>query len=49
MTFAIIRNTVRDILAVGDDELVQDMKFFASRMKMIVEPTGCLALPERDR
>ncbi|HWT63868.1 MAG TPA: threo-3-hydroxy-L-aspartate ammonia-lyase [Ochrobactrum sp.] len=43
MTFAVIRNTVRDILAVSDDELVQGMKFFASRMKMIVEPTGCLA------
>lgn len=43
MTFAIIRNTVRDILAVSDDELVQGMKFFASRMKMVVEPTGCLA------
>ncbi|OYR13623.1 threo-3-hydroxy-L-aspartate ammonia-lyase [Brucella grignonensis] len=43
MTFAVIRDTVRDILAVSDDELVQGMKFFASRMKMIVEPTGCLA------
>jgi len=43
MTFAVIRNTVRDILTVSDDELVQGMKFFASRMKMIVEPTGCLA------
>ena len=43
MTFAIIRETVRDILAVSDDELVDGMKFFASRMKMVVEPTGCLA------
>ncbi|MFQ0812929.1 serine dehydratase [Brucella anthropi] len=43
MTFAIIRETVRDILVVSDDELVQGMKFFASRMKMVVEPTGCLA------
>lgn len=43
MTFAIIRDTVRDILSVSDDELVQGMKFFASRMKMVVEPTGCLA------
>lgn len=43
MTFAVIRDTVRDILTVSDDELVQGMKFFASRMKMIVEPTGCLA------
>ena len=43
LTFAIIRKTVRDILSVSDDELVQGMKFFASRMKMVVEPTGCLA------
>lgn len=43
MTFAVIRDTVRDILTVSDDELVQGMKFFASRMKMVVEPTGCLA------
>jgi len=43
MTFAVIRDTVQDILAVSDDELVQGMKFFASRMKMVVEPTGCLA------
>ncbi|MCL7996934.1 threo-3-hydroxy-L-aspartate ammonia-lyase [Brucella sp. 21LCYQ03] len=42
MTFAVIQKTVRDILAVSDDELVQGMKFFASRMKMVVEPTGCL-------
>ncbi|MBB5703790.1 threonine dehydratase [Ochrobactrum daejeonense] len=43
MTFAIIRETVRDILAVSDDELVDAMKFYASRMKMVVEPTGCLS------
>lgn len=43
MTFAIIQDKVRDILAVSDDELIKGMKFFASRMKMVVEPTGCLA------
>lgn len=42
ITFAIIRENARDILTVNDDELVQGMKFFASRMKMVVEPTGCL-------
>ena len=31
-----------DDLTVGDDALVEAMKFFASRMKMMVEPTGCL-------
>ncbi|PRD45143.1 threo-3-hydroxy-L-aspartate ammonia-lyase [Phyllobacterium phragmitis] len=43
-TFAIIRRDVDDILTVADSELVESMRFFASRMKMIVEPTGCLGL-----
>ncbi|MFC5993264.1 threo-3-hydroxy-L-aspartate ammonia-lyase [Pseudonocardia hispaniensis] len=42
--FAIIRDGVDDILTVSDDELVDCMRFFATRMKLIVEPTGCLAL-----
>jgi threonine dehydratase len=41
-TFSIIRREVDDILTVSDDELVQCMRFFAERMKMVVEPTGCL-------
>jgi len=41
-TFAIIRRDVDDILTVDDAALVDGMRFFASRMKMIVEPTGCL-------
>jgi threonine dehydratase len=42
-TFPVIRSLVDDIITVTDAELVKAMKFFASRMKMIVEPTGCLA------
>ncbi len=30
------------MLTVDDEALVDGMRFFASRMKMIVEPTGCL-------
>jgi threonine dehydratase len=41
-TFDIIRRTVDDVLTVSDAELVDCMRFFASRMKLIVEPTGCL-------
>lgn len=41
-TFPVIQQHVSQILTVGDDELVDAMKFFASRMKMVVEPTGCL-------
>jgi threonine dehydratase len=42
LTFAIIRRDVDDILTASDAELVEAMRFFASRMKMVVEPTGCL-------
>jgi len=42
LTFAVIRELVSDIQVVGDRELVESMKFFAGRMKIVVEPTGCL-------
>ncbi|MBB2997984.1 MAG: threo-3-hydroxy-L-aspartate ammonia-lyase [Paraburkholderia tropica] len=42
-TFAVIRERVSEIVTVSDAELVETMKFFASRMKIYVEPTGCLA------
>ena len=41
--FAIIQKKVDDIVTVSDGQLVETMKFFAERMKMVVEPTGCLA------
>ena len=43
-TFAIIRREVDDIVTASDLELIDAMRFFASRMKLIVEPTGCLGL-----
>lgn len=43
-TFPLIQKGVRDILTAGDQELINCMKFFAARMKIIVEPTGCLGL-----
>ncbi|HTR05365.1 MAG TPA: threo-3-hydroxy-L-aspartate ammonia-lyase [Paraburkholderia sp.] len=42
-TFEVIRERVSEIVTVSDAELVETMKFFASRMKIVVEPTGCLA------
>jgi threonine dehydratase len=42
-TFGIIKRDVTDILTVSDAQLVATMRFFAERMKMVVEPTGCLA------
>lgn len=41
-TFGVIRRDVDDILTASDAQLVQAMGFFAERMKMVVEPTGCL-------
>jgi threonine dehydratase len=40
--FPIIKNLVDDIVTVSDAQLVDAMRFFAERMKIIVEPTGCL-------
>ena len=42
ITFDIIRRTVDDVLTATDEELIDCMRFFAARMKIIVEPTGCL-------
>lgn len=43
LTFAIIQREVEDIVTVSDEALVDAMRFFAERMKLVVEPTGCLA------
>ena len=42
ITFAIIRRDVDDILTVTDEQLIEGLRFFAERMKLVVEPTGCL-------
>jgi threonine dehydratase len=42
VTFPLIRRDVDDILTATDAELVDCMGFMASRMKLLVEPTGCL-------
>jgi len=41
-TFPVLRALVDEIVTAGDAELVEMMKFFAGRMKILVEPTGCL-------
>jgi threonine dehydratase len=43
LTFPVIRSLVRDVLTVSDAQLRRTMRFFAERMKIVVEPTGCLA------
>jgi threonine dehydratase len=42
-TFPIMRALVDDMLTVSDAQLVDTMRFFIERMKIVVEPTGCLA------
>lgn len=44
ITFPIIQRDVTDILTASDAELVDSMGFLATRMKLVVEPTGCLGL-----
>jgi threonine dehydratase len=41
--FGIIRSTVEDIVTVSDAQLVETLRFFVERMKIVVEPTGCLS------
>jgi threonine dehydratase len=42
-TFPLIRRLVQDVVTVPDATLVETMRFFLERMKLVVEPTGCLA------
>ena len=42
VTFPIIRRDVTDVLTATDAQLVACMGFMAARMKLVVEPTGCL-------
>ena len=43
LTFPVIQALVADVATVSDAQLVSTMRFFAERMKIVVEPTGCLA------
>lgn len=43
-TFPIIRENVTDILTVSDDEIVGAMRYLWERMKLVVEPSGAVAL-----
>jgi len=44
LTWEIIRREVADIVTASDAQLVESMRFYAERMKLVVEPTGCLSL-----
>jgi threonine dehydratase len=42
LTFPIIRRDVAGIVTATDAQLIEAMRFFFERMKLVVEPTGCL-------
>ena len=44
LTFAIIRRYVADMTSVTDAALIETMRFAFERLKVVVEPTGALAL-----
>lgn len=42
MTFSLIQRYAAGVLTVDDADLLCALRFFAERMKIVVEPTGCL-------
>jgi threonine dehydratase len=43
LTFPILQKTAEDVLTVSDEEMVETIKFFLFRMKLLVEPSGAAA------
>src|SRR5262249_40002406 len=44
LTFPLVRQYVDDMVTASDAEIVRAMRFLWERMKLVVEPTGALAL-----
>ena len=43
LTFPVIQARVDSVVTGTDEQRVSTMRFFMERMKIVVEPTGCLA------
>ena len=43
LTFPILQKVADDVLTVSDTEIIETMKFFLFRMKLLVEPSGAAA------
>ena len=43
-TFSIIREYVKDVLTVSDEEIIAAMRLVYERMKIVVEPSGVVPL-----
>ncbi|NJN14841.1 MAG: pyridoxal-phosphate dependent enzyme [Oscillochloris sp.] len=44
LTFPIIQQYVEDVLLVSDEQVVETMRYLLLRLKLLVEPTGAVAL-----
>jgi threonine dehydratase len=42
LTFPLVRRELADVLTASDAQLIAAIQLFAARMKLVVEPTGCL-------
>jgi threonine dehydratase len=43
LTFPILQKTAEDVLIVTDEEIIETIRFFLFRMKLLVEPSGAAA------
>jgi threonine dehydratase len=43
LTFPILQKNAEDVLTVSDDEIIETIRFFLFRMKLLVEPSGAAA------
>lgn len=43
LTFPILQKTAEDVLIVSDEEILETIRFFLFRMKLVVEPSGAAA------
>jgi len=44
LTFPILQRNAEDVLLVSDKEIVEAMRFLLFRLKILVEPTGAVAV-----
>lgn len=43
LTFPVLQETAEDVLTVKDEEIIETIRFFLFRMKLLVEPSGAAA------
>jgi len=43
LTFPVLQKTAEDVLTVSDEDIIETIRFFLFRMKLLVEPSGAAA------